>query len=185
MALKLVPLSNPTQENRPKFTSLEREQQEAMGDVEFEASLVNSGSQDPVSRLGFDPTWGRVDTSGSASYNTNNDVATVGSDINSEAVWNHEFRHRGVKRILNRYSGNDMLDIVGLEGTALIRSLSGTYSGQEIMSEEFDNPEDSAGNRGNMESTLEYIETLTPEQRESLNTSLVTLAERMLEEENE
>jgi len=85
-----------------KFTSV--------ADVEFMADLANSGSQDPISKLGADPEQvinrtalvpmgERPNAQYMPAQDPSVDLVVADPQLTRPDVWNHEFRHRGLRLI--------------------------------------------------------------------------------------
>lgn len=116
-------------------------------DVEFSADLANSGSQDPLSKLGYDPGVARVDEgmSENAYYQEDIDVVGMSSDVNAPPVWNHEFRHRGISLLQRHLKEMDdgertaWAEKYGQEGIAILNTVRAF---EEFSNELFDRPED-------------------------------------------
>ena len=109
-----------------------RKSSEAFGDVEFGADLAKD-YLDPLSRLGFDPKVAKTVPSGfnaaglyvlkedditrqldenrpEGAYKEGikkGDVLTLGDFLGSKTVWTHEFRHRGLNKLMENFKDAD------------------------------------------------------------------------------
>jgi len=156
-------------------------------DVEYLAELANSGSQDELSRLGtkiagastyfnpeqsgtgkaFQPNIGAADANQfyqqEGKWPVGNTIYT-GGGVSVPGVQNHEFRHQGGQYVLDNFSREDMVNRWGAEG-GMVRDLL-NYKNEGSM-EAFDRPMDSAGERGTMGDTIQFMDgpmgTMKPE----------------------
>jgi hypothetical protein len=86
-----------------------REASEQMGDIEYEVDM-QSYLHDPLSRLGFDPKKIRVgDPRSEDHYSRLSDIVTMDPNYGlfSRETQAHEFRHRGLQRLLEDYFMSD------------------------------------------------------------------------------
>jgi len=82
-----------------------REASEQMGDIEYEIEM-QPYLQDPLSRLGFDPNNIRVGNPQSEdAYSAATDIVTLDPNYGmlSKETQAHEFRHRGLQKLLDDY----------------------------------------------------------------------------------
>jgi hypothetical protein len=87
----------------------DREASEQMGDIEYEVDM-QSYLHDPLSRLGFDPKKIRVgDPRSEDAYSPLTDIVTMDPNYGlfSRETQAHEFRHRGLQRLLEDYFMSD------------------------------------------------------------------------------
>ena len=88
---------------------LDREASEQMGDIEYGVAM-QSYLHDPLSRLGFDPKKIRVgDPRSEDAYSPLTDIVTMDPNYGlfSRETQAHEFRHRGLQRLLEDYFMSD------------------------------------------------------------------------------
>ena len=181
-----------------KFTPVEERQLQAeAGNIEFNAALANTNSYDAVAQLGFTTeegmaTYGSGDTAhyttntarNQALYDQSGDRRFKPGSVNvtsgpaSPDIWNHEFRHRGIEIILNSFTPDEMVSILGQEqARALVAAVSANNEG---VTELFDDPNAEAGSRGTMRSTIQRVNDVSGNWDEH-RSSLTTLAEILLE----
>lgn len=159
---------------------------EDLGELEFLADLANSGSQDDLAKLGTKVAGASIMhnnlLAGKASYyptdvspslqtefkafegkfpSLNTIYTGVGRSV--PAVQNHEFRHAGVKFIVENFTAEHAEERWGDEAGHLI-TLFKVFN--EASVEVFDNPEDFAGMDQTMQDTIQFLEQLTPSQKE-------------------
>lgn len=158
------------------------ELQEDLGDLEFQADLVTSGSHDPVAQLGFDPSKAKLVEMTGARFTPETDLVTAGPGSTRADIWNHEFRHRGFRILLDRFSSEEVGERFGPEAADLWTNIFPHGIGQEAGTEVFDNPDAPAGEFGTMERTIQELDRLTPEQIALTDRMLTELAFEALEE---
>ncbi|NOQ73246.1 MAG: hypothetical protein GQ574_14660 [Crocinitomix sp.] len=206
MGFRLVPVEGEASKTIPKITPIDSEG-EALGvglaDLDFQSDLINSGSQDPTSQLGFDigaaHFLSNPDNADRAFHLMNlgsrqkeyefyaqeglrrsKDDVFVGAGVNTPAIWNHEFRHRGFEALGDRFSDEDeVTKLFGDQGTRALSMIRGSKSDREALTELFDRPDDDAGVYGTIENTMEAV---TPENREELRNTISAMSKQVLSE---
>jgi len=182
-----------------KFTPVEERQLQAeAGNIEFNAALANTNSYDAVAQLGFTTeegmaTYGSGDTAHYTKNTTRNQEryeqsgdrrykpgsVHVTSGPARPDIWNHEFRHKGIEIILNSFTPDQMVAILGQDqARALVAAVT---SNNEGVTELFDDPNADAGpSRGTMRSTIQRVNDVSGNWDEHRN-ALTILAENLLE----
>ena len=89
--------------NGGEATMTPREASERMADVEYEQQILST-ADDPLVRMGFDPSVARV-TTRADSYSPTMDRLNISAyqGLMSPETQAHEFRHRGLEILLNDY----------------------------------------------------------------------------------
>lgn len=128
------------------------------GDVEFEMDLAKTWEEDLTARIGYrvarvdvppnpDPNKFRADTI----TRDRMSLVSVTANVAAPAVWNHEFRHVGMKRIKDKFSREEVAEKYGDFAASTI------FDREEAAVELFDDPEAAAAALGTMRRTIQSI----------------------------
>ena len=188
-----APDRSPLPRRRPD-TQMFEEHRRDFGDLEFQASMRNHPSSDLLARLGMRESFGdnrsefTTDPRVAASVNLDTDEFRVSPYYNSEAVWNHEFRHKGLDIIFNMVK-DDPEGKYDSNWNNLVRLLNrlSLEDADELAIELFDFPEHSAGQtrageQRTMEETFSEVNGLREEFKYQAIGALSKLALDILED---
>lgn len=207
MAVNFAPLTSPRPPQKPiPGKNLEqRRLQEGVANTEFRADLSLASGNEPVARLGTDPNAALISSKprlavtvlggnkdsieemaereGTSRPIQRHDVV-MSTDVATADVWNHEFRHRGLDMIAERFNNfEEVQERYGEDGVKAIRGiLSIGDIPQESIAELFDDPEGSAGSFGTMADTIQF-DLIPDEDKQGITKVLTQMALDVLEEQ--
>jgi hypothetical protein len=181
--VKLAPLISP----RPAPSPVRlRRLSEAFGDVEFAMELNNSGSMDPIAKLGFKNTPSiRIDSNpeqARAKGGRGTGEVEVGINLAKPAAFNHEFRHIGLNILIQEANKNPE-SFRKQYGEDFFKAFRRNTA--EATVEIWDNPSDKLNSKltPTMADTMQEVQSMKPEHRALLDKTLTRMAIDVLSDE--